>query len=396
MAAVTNGPLDLDLDTQQFTNGVHALDVVVRTVLLTSDYIEFASVSSVSATFSNFLTSADNGPFFSGGGATLKFNAAGAASYTLRIFDAGEVVKRTYSGTTTGGNIQIAWDGRDSGGNILPTEAAYTFRMATVATGGGSGGAAAAGLTNQVVTRSFSEGTFNAGFSYLVRFKKTAPNQSYETIEANAMNSLSSLIEDADLYGPDPISTRNVLNNAVFVWQANTQKTNILDAIKRKDVGHIFVNGHGSGYKFGAGEDTVITTWIVVEDVKAALTNNFDAKAGIFDFKNPKRYVELDGCNTSTGSLPLAFGIPKISTDRRPNMARRSYFGWNDFTTYGVQPSKYQKHMADQHAFWHDTDTQVSIQVAIIQAIVAENYQINVSEIGLFASRLLTWAVNTP
>lgn len=398
VTAITNGPLEFDFDTQMFTNGIHTLDIVVRTVLLTTNFLEFASVTSVSATFSNFLTSVDNGPFFSGGAALLKFKTTGAAGYTLDVFDGNQTLKRTFTGTTAGGTFQIVWDRRDTGGNLLPAEAPYTFRMTTVEGTGGGGGVAAAPITKQVVINSFAEGTFNAGYAFLVRLKLDSAHQDFEAIWSGLMQNLDSYIYYADLFGPDAVGTRDVLNQSVFVWLSNAQRTNILNSIKRKDVGHFFFAGHGNGEVIGSGGDTIITAAadIRTTDVVNTLTNDFNLANGVYNFKNPKRYVELDGCNTSTGNLPLAFGIPKFSTDRRPNIARRSFFGWNQIIQYGNFATKYQVHTDNQRYAWHDPDTQISIQSAIVTAIVAGNYQIDVRQFGLFGSRLLTWAENAP
>ena len=145
VVAITNGPIAMDLDTQLFSNGVHTLEVVVRTDQLTTNFLEFATVESRTVTFSNFLASIDNGPFFSFGAVTLNFSTTGAADYTLEVLDDAPTVQRTFQGTTAGGAFQIAWDGRNSGGSLLPIESAYTFKMTAVGTGGGAGATAKAG-----------------------------------------------------------------------------------------------------------------------------------------------------------------------------------------------------------------------------------------------------------
>jgi hypothetical protein len=394
IAAITNGPLALDLDTQLFTNGVHNIDVVVRTVLLTTNFLEFANVASATVTFSNFLTSVDNGPFFSGGSTTLKFATTGAADYVLEIYDGSDVVRRTITGTTAGGEFQMYWDCRDESGVPLPTEAPYRFELTATPTGNGfaAGGAPAPG--NRVVINSFAEGTFNAGFAYLLYCKRGFFYGQFEQTDQELMERLHAVIWGADVFGPDPAGTRGVFDDEVFLWGTDDEKTNILDTIQRKDVGHVFYVGHSSGDHIGAGADTTITVLISDREIQERLTNSYDLARGEYNFKNPKRYVEMDGCNTSTGFLPFAFGIPKFSTDRRPGIARRSYFGWNNLITYGWYATRYQRHVDVRNEEWHNVDENVSIQVAMVRAIVYYNYEINLNEIGLYGSRLLTWAVN--
>ena len=390
VTAVTNGPLELELDTQQFTNGVHVLNVVVRTVELTTNLFELSSVATVTVNFSNFLASIDNGPFFSGGSTILKYSTTGQADYTLQIFDASNTLRRTFQGTKSAGLLQISWDGRDSGGNLLPTESRYTFKMTAVA----AGAAAAAGPTNQVITPSFSEGSFNAGYAYLLRNKLTLLFTWLEETEREQLDRISAYIFAADLFGPDPVDTRTVLNDQVFVWQTDSQKTNILNSIKRKDVGHVFYVGHGGGGGFGSGEGTLTSTTISYAELRDSLTNYFDARAGTYDFKNPKRFVEIAGCGTGTSFLQFGFGIPRFNMDRRPTMARRTFFGWNNTITFGIYATRYQRHIDQRNWHWHNPDEQVSIQIAMVRAIIEEDYDIDLREFALLGSRLLTWAVN--
>lgn len=395
VSAITNGPALFDLDTQQFTNGVHALDVVVRTIPLTTNNLEFASVASTSVTFSNFLSSIDNGPFFSFGAPVLQFSTTGSADYSLEVLNEGGAILKTYQGTTPGGVFQVIWDMTDNGGNSVPREAGYTFRM-TATESSGAGGAAAAAAQSQVVIKSFAEGSFYAGYAFLLRNKLKFSSGQFEATEEEQMQRLDQYIFFADLFGPDPAGTRHVLNDQVFVWQSDNQKTTILNSIQRKDVGHVFYTGHGNVDQFGAGVNTIITTSIHANDVKNVLTNNYNVVAGTYAFSNPKRYVEIDGCSTSTGFLPLAFGIPKINTDRRPNIARRSFFGWNNIIEFGWYASRYQKHVDDQNYIWHNPDEAIPIREAIRLAIISGNFEVNLSEIGLYGSRVLTWAVNAP
>ena len=394
ISAITNGPLSFDLDTQLFTNGVHNLDVVVRTVLLTTNFLEFANVASATVTFSNFLTSVDNGPFFSGGSTILKFATIGTADYALKIYDGSNVLRRTITGSTGGGVFPVSWDRRDGGGTLLPDEVPYTFEMTATPTGNGYSVSAAAAAASTVKITSFAEGTFNAGFAHLIYCKRGFFYGQYEQTDQELMDRLHANIYAADLFGPDPADTRGVLNNQVFLWQTDSQKTNILNTIQRKDVGHVFYVGHGSPDQIGAGHDTTFTVLISNNDIQGRLTNSYNIVTGVYNFKNPKRYVELDGCNTSTGFLPLAFGIPKFSTDRRPGIARRSYFGWNNLITYGWYATEYQRHVDVRNEEWHNIDESISIQAAMVRAIVYYNFEININEIGLYGSRLLTWAVN--
>ena len=253
ITAITNGPLSFDLDTQLFTNGVHNLDVVVRTVLLTTNFLEFANVASATVTFSNFLTSIDNGPFFSGGSTILKFATIGTADYTLKIYDGSNVLRRTITGSTGGGVFQVSWDRRDGGGTLLPDEVPYTFEMTATPTGNGFSGGAAAAAASTVKITSFAEGTFNAGFAHLIYCKRVFFSGQYEQTDQELMDRIHAYIYGADLFGSDPADTRGVLNDQVFLWQTDSQKTTILNSIQRKDVGHVFYVGHGSPDQIGAG-----------------------------------------------------------------------------------------------------------------------------------------------
>ena len=390
VTAITNGPLELDLDTQQFTNGLHMLEVVVRTVELGTNAFELSSIAAVPVTFDNFLSSFNNGPFFSGGSILLNYHVTGPTDYTLKIFDAFGAVKKTYQGTKNGGSIQIPWDRRDSGGNLLAGEASYVFQMTAVATAA----AAAPGATSQVVTASFSEGELYAGHAFLLRNKLTLLYNWLELVEEEQLDRISAYIFAADLFGPDPVDTRTVLNDQVFIWQNDNQKTSILNTIKRRDVGHFIYVGHGAGGGFGSGDGTVTTTTISYAELRESMTNFFDVRAGIYDFKNPKRFVEIAGCSTGTSFLQYAFGIPKFNMDRRPNLARRSFFGWNNTITFGIYATRYQRHIDQRNYHWHNPEDQISIQVAMVRAIIEEDYDIDLREFALHGSRLLTWAVN--
>jgi hypothetical protein len=390
-SAITNGPLEIELDTQVFPNGDHSLDIVVRTVFLGEEVLEFSGVGSIpSVTFSNFVTSIDNGPFFSTAPA-LQFSTTGAAEYRLEILDEAGVLLRTFEGTTPGGVLQLAWDLRNDAGNPVPGDASYTFKMTTITSEPGA--AAAASTTNQVLFASFAEGSFEAGHAFLVYLKRNFLSQNIESRDRQLLNFIKGAIEYADLIGPDPTGTRTALNDDIFLWRSNDERTNILSAIQRKDVGHIFYMGHGSPDAFGRGSDTIITTVITANEVRDTLTNVFNVATRVYNFRNPKRYVEMDGCSTGTGDLPLAFGIPRFSTDRFPNIARRSYMGWNNLIYSGwATLSKYEQHVQTQNAYWHSVEIDpLTIRQAITIAIIVNNYELDVSEIALHGSRLLKW-----
>lgn len=75
-------------------------------------------------------------------------------------------------------------------------------------------------------------------------------------------------------------------------------------------------------------------------------------------------------------------------------MARRTFFGWNNTITFGIYATRYQRHIDQRNWHWHNPDEQVSIQIAMVRAIIEEDYDIDLREFALLGSRLLTWAVN--
>jgi hypothetical protein len=257
------------------------------------------------------------------------------------------------------------------------------------------GGAAAAAPSATIVVKSFAEGPVDQDMSYVVYTRRVFSAQAYEQVDRNLMQLIVGFIYFADLYGPDPSGTRNVLNGAEFRWSVDGDQTTILNTLQRRDIGHFFFTGHGYGDGFGNGSDTTFQTQITAGNIKTALENTFDVVKGDYAFKHPKRYVEIDGCNTGTGDLPPSFGIPKFRIDGKPNIKKRAYVGWNNLFYYGWQQTEYQQHVQTQNALWHSVDGDpVTIRDAIRIAIIEHNYQIDVNKTALHGSRLLLWPVS--
>jgi hypothetical protein len=71
-----------------------------------------------------------------------------------------------------------------------------------------------------------------------------------------------------------------------FRWTANTSLNNdLLPIIQRRDVGHVFCKGHGSGSAIGTGADSVVIDPLTVADIMRSLTNHSQNTAFTFRTK---------------------------------------------------------------------------------------------------------------
>jgi hypothetical protein len=160
---------------------------------------------------------------------------------------------------------------------------------------------------------------------------------------------------------------------------------------------HFIYSGHGSPDNFGAGNDTQITELLTARDVGNALGNDYNAIDGLTAARNPRRYVEMDGCKTGGGQLGWAFGIPKEDLDQYENtfeVPRQSYVGWAGLVSKGFwQLSKYQVYVDYLHQFW-DGEMDLAIRDASLFARNAGGNQVPLSEIVIVGSKLTTWLQN--
>jgi hypothetical protein len=221
------------------------------------------------------------------------------------------------------------------------------------------------------------------------------------TTIAGDCNQISALIEAADGVAGN---NRGVLNTTVQLVQNSSDVTTLKNNILNPNVTALYFVGHGNtnANAFGA-----TTTGIFASNLAALCGNNYypslPQSVGVFAGKpgfvthKPFNFVFLDGCNTGSGDLPEAFGIPKavkaIEYDSpHSELHKRAFIGWSGEVAFQFD----QSHINWSLKFWstwldgNGYDTTVS---SAIIAAYADQPSVNSNvPAKSYGSRQLTWS----
>jgi hypothetical protein len=119
-------------------------------------------------------------------------------------------------------------------------------------------------------------------------------------------------------------------------------------------------------YYFGHGGPRAIGEtgrYINISDMNFVLRNNFKKPLAGTN-AHPFRFVYLDGCNTSSGDLSKAFGIPKEKNVAAPRFVNkglrfRAFMGWDNRhnIAWGAINTRHTTFVGDFWSGWPQTDT---------------------------------------
>ncbi|MGH7991218.1 MAG: Ig-like domain-containing protein, partial [Limisphaerales bacterium] len=130
---IDSGGIQFDLDTTHFTNGLHTLYVGA------DDTANDETLSStITLDFENSVRWLNAVSLFQ---SVVPVNVQSdifPANWTVFVADGNGTIVRTFSGTTSDGNIQTNWDGNDNNGVSVPSQAAYTVTVAVTPSGSGN------------------------------------------------------------------------------------------------------------------------------------------------------------------------------------------------------------------------------------------------------------------
>ena len=127
---VDSGGIEFDLDTTHFTNGLHtlyasAVDIgnnVTASTPISVDFenpVRWLDADSLFQSFVPIIVQSDIFP----------------ANWSVFVANTNGTIIRTFSGTTSDGNINTNWDGNDNNGVYAPDEAGYTVSVVVTSSG---------------------------------------------------------------------------------------------------------------------------------------------------------------------------------------------------------------------------------------------------------------------
>jgi Bacterial Ig domain/FlgD Ig-like domain len=134
----TSGNLTFYLNSAEYDNGVHQLYVVAGDNFGIS-YLggnpdadppsNLTASAPINLTFQNAVRWPDFCPIFDADMPITMQSDVFPTNYTIFVEDASGSTVRTWTGSTTDGNIQDYWDGNDSAGNPVPAGQAYWISL---------------------------------------------------------------------------------------------------------------------------------------------------------------------------------------------------------------------------------------------------------------------------
>jgi hypothetical protein len=488
---LNSGGIEFDLDTTHFTNGLHtvyvsAVDTGNNTTPSTAITLDFENPVrwlDADTLFQSFVPIDVQSDIFPGNWSVFVANTNGT-------------IIRTFSGTTSDGNINTNWNGNDNNGVYAPDDAGYT--VSVVVTSGGSGSSsmmvtsglpASSGLfvlsarpnAYGVMEYQVEEPTPDPAVTYsnLVKnylqmpvneriifppfwtlpIEPSAPtiktlsaydmlmlqirtsgsgsttqaafasaNQSsgsgwtstaiwreapwnsaeillarvpfsgiFNTTVQNYFLSLRDLIVAAEdvVHGDRGVYGNNtiyVLNNA---GDLSTLTNNLASAYP--NARGLYFYGHGTSTGDGFGLSTSV---IWAKDLGALLGNSYQPyrkgqTLSIITHK-PFDFVFLDGCDTGLGSLPEAFGIPKISSDVSFNdyhKHKRAFMGWGGIVSFQFSTPQFNWTQSFWNSWLQDTHNYTwTLQQAVNDANRANPGVTTSLPMMIYGSQSLTWS----
>ena len=133
IGVIDSGGIEFDLDTTHFANGSHTL---YASAVDTAN--NETPSSPITLNFQNSVQWLDANSLFQSFVPITVQSSVFPANWTVFVANTNGTIIRTFSGSTSDGNIQTNWDGNDNNGIYAPDQTSYTITV--VVTPSGSGG----------------------------------------------------------------------------------------------------------------------------------------------------------------------------------------------------------------------------------------------------------------
>ncbi len=194
-------------------------------------------------------------------------------------------------------------------------------------------------------------------------------------------------------YGQNDDAVVNNQNTTAGDWpglilNASSRWNQLRGLLSQPDFHNFFYFGHGWTDLIGRNSGDKITS----AEMQTLLTNNctwtYYGGAQLYGaIKHPYRFVFLDGCNTATGYLPLAFGIPPLRIseddwDNKYHLQPRSFLGWGGGAAWTLKKEGGPSPMPQDHKnfvanFWlgWGGNSQNQLQNSLFNAAFTEEGQ---------------------
>lgn len=328
------------VDSTQMSNGLHQVSVSTSWSDTNGNYIE-ADSPPVSVIVSNEISYPDWIPAYGELGNSVAFQAMSAhtnADWEIDVYGSDYYYIGSFTGTTTDGNIQVAWNLVDPEGNVRTNDTFFICEITTwydtdsgadlihpLATGSSS---SVTPPTYKVNDPWLGPGKFAIAVQHA--WDTTVDHELlYDELSGftGAANGTFGVLpsQSGDVPYAIPFSGPNGSNGDPATGWA-TFKSAVFDPYAR----NLAYFGHGG--EVGLGYNTSNTNFSLLATEIAANLHTIPAgQMNIHRF----RFVFVDGCSTAKGEMPEAFGIihkvgvPSINylyASLRPSC----YCGWDD------------------------------------------------------------------
>jgi T5SS/PEP-CTERM-associated repeat protein len=331
-------PFTFYLATHYFTNDVHSITARLATAPAdpSSDVFEnVVETRPMALDFENAIT-VTWFPSFQTQLPILANIAYDEADWSVEIASEDGTVLKTLTGSTSSGEINTVWDGKDESGNPVPDNVHYILSYSATPQFGDQMAASGGGLVKVV---SFRERPWGTQQTLLVRLYFGAFPPDVEGLARDRLANILWWIGQASQNSEVFLSAPLILEPAPSDYQARITWQEFLEYM---------ADGHGSGprnitqlYYYGhAGGDMLACCTLAPADRRLEVTQisgalgNVDSDDPEFGhyvtFTTPYKFVWIDGCDSAWGDLPQAFGILKDQRDYVATLGakNRAFMGW--------------------------------------------------------------------
>jgi T5SS/PEP-CTERM-associated repeat protein len=388
----TSPPFTFYLATHIFTNGVHSISAKLASEPadpVSSDVAEYVVETGVTALdFENTITMTWF-PSFQTQLPLLARIAYDEADWSVEIANADGTVLRTLSGSTSSGEINAMWDGRDDLGNPVPDSTQYFLTFAAAPRYGQYTSSSSSSALPPVAT--FREAPWGTQQTLLARIYFGYFEDIYWGIagfvEGAARDRLANIewyIGQADRNQDVFLGAPLILEPAPSDYQARTSWSEFLNYLadgyvagpptsRPRNITQLYYYGHGAGNRLACCLLAPEEHTLVAPEIEAALGNWVqNCSLGLCPlFNTPYKFVWLDGCTTANGNLPQVFAILK---DRRNygttvGAKNRAFMGWSIpiFKDWLLNPRHTLFAQGVFQRWTEDTDRPLAIAIAMAQ-----------------------------
>jgi Bacterial Ig domain/FlgD Ig-like domain len=387
-ATISAGPMSFPLPTTFFTNGVHTLAVRAADnagiLNLGGDpnspvVANVTTSQPVQVTFQNDITVT----WFEGFQSSLPIQArltSTNADWTITIKNEGGTTVKTYSGSTSGGQINVTWDGTDNSSTPVPSDAAYFVTVSATPTG-----LAPLSTSSSATFASYREQFVGTMETLLVRQKFIRPDVQAAAIGRleNIKNWIALAEFNADVY-----------LGAVQQIAVNSDWDDLLNYLKDpppRDITQFYYYGHSGPLALGFRETTP-DKGITQGDV-AIVTSNFLtwASVPVPHYRTPYKFVFIDGCEAAQGDWSEAFGIKKAQVNYAfVGRKNRAFMGWQHIVIADFLFSIHYGNFTT--GFWQYWTEDVTRTLAdAVDLAFADEPLVALSELKIYGNSGVTW-----